>query len=98
MRACEIAQKAAELVGGDRDRQHGEKLDNFTRIATLWNAWLEIRRDPAAPLNAHDVGQMMSLMKKARTQSGDFNVDDHIDDVGYGACAGEVIARQSQSL
>lgn len=90
MRATEICTKAAELVGGDRDRQHGAKLDNFERIAIMWNAWMSVRRDLAAPLDAHDVAQMMSLLKKARTQSGEFNIDDYVDDVGYTSCAGEV--------
>lgn len=90
LRATEIAAKAAELVGGQRDRQHGQKRDNFTRIAAVWNAWLAIRRDPAAPLDAHDVGMMMAFMKGARTQSGAVNTDDYIDMAGYAACAGEV--------
>lgn len=90
MRASEIAANAAKLVGGDREKQHGNKLDNFNRIATMWNAWLDIRRIKNAPLDAYDVGQMMSLLKKARTQSGSFNPDDYLDDVGYTACAGEV--------
>lgn len=93
-RATDIAAKAADLVGGDRDRQHGAKHDNFTRIATTWNAWLAIRKEPAAPLDAHDVGCMMALMKLARTQSGALNVDDYVDACGYAACAGEV-ARQT---
>jgi len=91
-RATDIAGRAADLVGGDRDRQHGQKADNFNRIATMWNAWLSIRREPDAPLTGHDVGQMMSLMKKARTQSGDLNIDDYVDDCGYAACAGEIAA------
>lgn len=90
MKAMEIAARAADLVGGDRDRQHGAKKDNFDRIAAVWNAWLSIRRDKAAPLSAHDVGVMMSLMKFARTQSGALNLDDYIDACGYAACAGEV--------
>lgn len=89
-KAASIASKAAELVGGDRDRQHGAKKDNFDRIATVWNAWLDIRKDPVARLNAHDVGVMMTLMKLARTQSGAFNIDDYVDACGYAACAGEV--------
>ena len=60
------------------------------RIAGVWNAWLGVRRDAAAPLDAHDVGVMMALMKLARTQSGSFNLDDYIDACGYAACAGEV--------
>lgn len=90
MRATEIAGRAADLVGGDRDRQHGQKHDNFTRIATMWNAWLQTRKDPAETLGAHDVGIMMVLMKLARTQSGSLNVDDYVDACGYAACAGEV--------
>ena len=55
MNAVEIATKAAELVGGDRDRQHGSKAKNFSNIAVLWNVWMQIRKLPAAPLDAHDV-------------------------------------------
>ena len=90
--AGEIALKAAELVSGDRDRQHGAKADNFGRIAAVWNAYLSIRRDPTAPLDAADVGIMMAYMKGARTQSGAHNPDDYIDMCGYSACAGEIAA------
>lgn len=90
VQAKEIAAKASDLVGGDRDRQHGAKHDNFSRIANMWNAWSVTRRDPAASLTAHDVGVMMALMKLARTQSGSLNIDDYVDACGYAACAGEV--------
>ncbi|TIX28944.1 DUF6378 domain-containing protein [Mesorhizobium sp.] len=90
MRATDIAAKAADLVGGDREQQHGKKVDNFGRIATVWNAWLAVRRDPSAPLDAHDVGILMVLMKAARTQSGSHNMDDYVDMAGYAACSGEV--------
>src|SRR5690606_16938564 len=46
-RATDIASKASDLVGGDRDRQHGAKHDNFSRIAELWSAWLRVRKNPA---------------------------------------------------
>ncbi len=91
MRAIHILGRATELVGGDRANTHGDMKDNFSNIATLWNAWLTIRRDPAAPLDAHDVAQMLPLLKKARTQSGRFNWDDYVDDVGYAGCAGQVV-------
>lgn len=90
MRAAEVCSKAAELVGGDRDAQHGAKLDNFTKIAALWNAWTEIRSGVPAGFTAHDVGVMMALMKIARTQSGGFNIDDYIDACGYAGCAAQV--------
>ena len=90
-RATDIAAKASDLVGGDRDRQHGAKEDNFKRIASVWNGWLAARSDPG-PLTAHDVGCMMVMMKLARTQSGSHNIDDYIDACGYAACAGEIAA------
>ena len=90
LKAHQIAATAAELVGGDRDRQHGQKRDNFVRIAAVWQSYLGIRRDPKAPLDAVDVGHMMVLMKVARTQSGAVNPDDYIDAAGYAACAGEI--------
>ncbi len=89
-KATEIAARAAELVGGDRDRQHGQKRDNFSRIASVWNGYMAARREPASPLDALDVGHMMVLMKVARTQSGAVNVDDYVDAAGYAACAGEI--------
>ena len=89
-KAHEIAARAAELVGGDRDRQHGQKLDNFRRIADMWNAYLGIRRDTAKPLDPEEVGHMMALMKIARTQSGALNIDDYVDGAGYMACSGEI--------
>lgn len=88
--APSIAFSAASLVAGQRQAQHGDKADNFSRIAALWQGWLDIRRDPSAPLDAHDIGIMMTLMKLARTQTGSHNIDDYIDACGYAACAGEI--------
>ncbi len=90
-KATEFATRAAELVGGDRAKTHGTKLENFTKIATLWNAYLTIRREPAAPLDAGDHAMMMVLLKIARTQHGGFNLDDLIDMAGYSTCAAEVM-------
>lgn len=92
MKAAEIATRAAELVGGDREKQHGTKFENFSKISTLWNAYLAIRRDPGAPLDALDHAHLMVLLKIARTQLGAYNPDDAIDMAGYAACAGEIAA------
>lgn len=89
-KAEEIAAKAAELVGGDRARQHGDKRENFTKIAVMWNAWLQIRRDPSPVLKARDTGAMMVLMKLARMESGAHNIDDAQDLVGYASIMGQL--------
>jgi hypothetical protein len=90
MNAPEIATKAAELVGGDRAEQHGDKEKTFSRIAAYWTTYIQNRPDPAAPISAMDVGFMMADLKKARAQGGAMNADDFVDFVGYGACAGEI--------
>jgi len=80
--------KAADLVSGDRAQIHGDMADNFTRCADLWSAYLGKRLE--TPLTAVDVGNMMALLKIARTQTGQVNADDFIDGAGYLACAGEI--------
>lgn len=90
MNAPEIAQKAAELVGGDRAESHGDMHAHFAHVAALWSAYLKLEQ----PLNATDVPHMMALLKIARTKSGNINVDDWIDGAGYMACAGEVATKE----
>lgn len=88
--AAGIAQKAASLVAGDRDRQHGNKLHNFENIARMWDGYLTVKYGPQKPLTAADVGHLLVLLKIARTQSGALNLDDYVDMAGYAACAGEI--------
>lgn len=92
MNAIDLCKKAADLVGGDRAEQHGDKHRNFANIASLWNAYL--RSKNGAQINATDVGIMMALMKIARTQSGNINLDDYIDGIGYLGCAGELASTE----
>jgi hypothetical protein len=88
LKASDIANKAADLVGGDRAMTHGDMAENLGRVADLWSAYLGRRLD--CGLTAVDVGQMMVLLKVARTQGGTVNADDFIDQCGYAACAGEI--------
>lgn len=87
-KATEIAQKAVDLLGGDRAKTHGDKRENHLNIAALWNAYLGHRID--GYLSEKDVALMMALLKIARTKAGDHNPDDYVDLVGYGAIAGEL--------
>ena len=88
MKASDIAGRAAELVSGDRATTHGDMHAHFAHVAELWSAYLGKQLDFA--LDPADVGNMMALLKIARTRSGALNVDDWIDGAGYLACAGEV--------
>jgi hypothetical protein len=94
VKATDIAAKAAELIGGDREQTHGTKQENFANIAALWNAWMDIRFGPggglAGDLTGADVAKLMALLKLARMESGNFNPDDAVDACGYAAIAGEL--------
>lgn len=90
--AGEISFRTSQLVNGDRAKQHGDFIETYEKVATLWNAWLQVRKSRGA-LTAHDVVMMLGFMKDARTQSGNYNVDDYIDSAGYRAGAGEIAER-----
>jgi hypothetical protein len=93
--AGSIINRAAELVGGDRQRTHGDKLPNHENIARLWNAYLLNKKNYTVglPLSALDVAHMMALLKIARTQLGEFNPDNYVDLAGYAGVAGEIAER-----
>lgn len=90
MKAKDVCQKAADLVGGERAEAHGKMWDTHERAAILWNAYLKVRREPR-PLGAEDVALMLLLLKVARSQSGqEGSEDNYIDMAGYAGVAGEL--------
>lgn len=97
MNAGEIAGRAAELVGGDRAKTHGDKTQNHNNIAAVWNGILMAAgKATPVPLNAHDVANLMEGLKIARRYAGSFNADDYVDGAGYAAVAGEIAAEQDR--
>jgi hypothetical protein len=89
MRAHELLGRAAQIVRGDREAQHGPKERNHQNIAAHWNAYLGNRlRDMLTPL---DVALMMIELKIARAKAaGAGNVDNYVDMAGYAGVAGEI--------
>lgn len=95
MKAHTFATEAAGLVGGDRERTHGNKTDNHQRIADMWNGALRGMGKPTRePLDAHDAANLMEVLKIARRYAGAFNPDDYVDGAGYACVAGEIKAEQ----
>ncbi|MBJ23344.1 MAG: hypothetical protein CMB64_01615 [Euryarchaeota archaeon] len=86
--ASEILQIASNLVSGDRQKQHGDKIANHKNIATLWSAYLD------KDISGHDVAILMSLLKIARTKLGSFNIDDYYDGTAYIGIAGEIKSKE----
>ena len=86
--AARICDKAANLIDGERDKQHGDRNENFGCIASLWSAYLDREIKP------HQVAWMMVLVKLARETNGTHSIDNAIDACGYAALAGELAADQ----
>ena len=82
--AAKICDKAANLIDGERDLQHGDRNENFGCIASLWSAYLDREIKP------HQVAWMMVLVKLARETNGTHSIDNAIDACGYAALAGEL--------
>ena len=82
MIAEQILETATNVVRA-REEQHGNKRQVLERTAKLWSAYIQW------PVTAHDVAQMMVLLKVTRSQHGQFNADDYVDSCGYAALAAE---------
>jgi hypothetical protein len=91
MKATEIANRAGELVGGDRKDAYGDAEEGLARVAAIWNGIMQAAgKAPAAPLNPFDVAQMMAGLKMARGYTGPYRADNAIDQAGWSSIAGEV--------
>ena len=80
----EFLEEAIKLVGGQRQKDYGDKTQNHRNIANLWSAYL------GYPITAENVAIMMCLLKIARTKLGATSKDTYIDMSAYGAIAGEI--------
>ena len=85
MIAADVCTRAADLVDGDRRRQHGEPEETHARIAALWSAYLADRQ-----LTGHDVAMLLLLVKVARIATGTPNPDNYVDIAGYAGIAAEL--------
>lgn len=80
-----ILQEAEALTDGPRQRDYDHPLPNHQRIANLWNAYAECRKDRHAPLSPEDVATMMILLKIARHVYTPKR-DNLVDICGYARC------------
>lgn len=85
----ETLREAKICVCETRDQQYGSPLANFKTIAEFWQIYLSKKPQPTT-IDAHDVANMMALLKIARIASGQTKEDNYIDLAGYAACAGEI--------
>lgn len=83
--AQSVLLKADELINGARRLEYGHPLENFSRVAEYWSAYLTTRGGPPRPLTAEDVAHMMIMLKIARGAQG-YSDDTYVDVAGYAGC------------
>lgn len=90
MNTTKILEQAVELVSLDRAIKHGDKIQNHENIARLWTGYLQNKTKLAISILPEDVANLMVLLKVARTQAGEHNLDNYVDACGYAAISGEI--------
>ena len=85
-----ICTRLEKILIEDRNKAHGDAEENFQLIADYWGYYLD------KPLKKEDICIMMALLKIARTQAGQHNLDDYIDACGYSAIAGEIAEKRTE--
>jgi hypothetical protein len=77
-----ILEEASRLVDGDRMEDYGHPLDDFAATAEYWTTWIHHKYGIEVPLEAEDIGWMMSLLKHSR-EGNKKKRDNKVDVVGY---------------
>ena len=98
MNTTEILEQAKKLVSGDRHNKHGDKIVNHENIARLWSGYLQNKTQLKINLLPEDVANLMILLKVARSQAGQHNIDDYVDTCGYASIAGEIAEKRGDQL
>ncbi|MEU6267680.1 DUF6378 domain-containing protein [Saccharopolyspora shandongensis] len=85
-RAAVLAE-ASELIHGDRNASYGPPMQNFRRIADMWNVVLV--NHLSEPVTPRQVADMMICLKVARNVEAPKR-DNYVDIAGYAACGQEI--------
>lgn len=79
-----ILKEANTIIYGDREKTYGHPSKNLRTIATMWQAYLDARRNIDV-LTPQDVAAMMVLLKTARLANDPTHRDSLVDICGYAA-------------
>lgn len=90
---ADFLDEARRIITQDRNTTYGEPEDLFAAIAMIW-AGLDLARG-ARPRGGADVALYMQGLKAARASANPGHPDSWTDGIGYGACGGEIAARDA---
>lgn len=78
--------RAQELIQGSRQQDYGDKLQNFSQIAMLWQGTLATKLQPGEKITPEDVALCMIQVKIARLAKSPDHEDSLLDIAGYAGC------------
>lgn len=85
-----ITLEAHGLVFGDRNRDYGHPIEDFSRTAAFWTAYLGDKLKPGEIVTAEDVGILMCLLKLSRQRNREKR-DNLVDLAGYAETVQRII-------
>lgn len=78
--------EAESIVNGQRQTDYGDKRQNFSQIAMLWQGLLATKLAPNQAITPEDVALCMIAVKMARLAKSPDHYDSVLDIAGYAAC------------
>lgn len=78
--------EAAKLIQGQRQADYGDKLQNFSQIAMLWQGTLAMKLALGQSITPEDVALCMMQVKIARLAKSPDHRDSIMDVAGYAGC------------
>jgi hypothetical protein len=87
----ECLAEAMDLITGDRNREYGEPIHNFERIANGWSIILGRIVEP------HEVALCMAWLKIARLVETPQKKDGWVDGAGYFALGWQLVNEQGEN-
>ena len=84
---------AANNAVKSRGENYGSPLENFSRIARLWNGYMD---DRPIRFDEQDVGIMMMLLKISRLMESPTHEDSWVDIAGYSAITAEAMTEREE--
>jgi len=81
-----MLQQAQETISGPREQEYGNKLQNFSQIAMIWQGILAPKLQLGCVISPEDVALLMIGVKMARLSKSPDHFDSILDVAGYAGC------------
>ena len=90
--------KAEDLINGQRQQDYGDKLQNFSQIAMLWQGVLGAKLKVTSAITPEDVALCMMQVKIARLAKSPDHADSVLDVAGYAGCYDKLQAERKAGV